>query len=98
MYPWSSTRVRGTAISILLTGSTAATWRRSAISASTRLTGEVVQPADIVKGYQYEKGRYVTLDEDDFRLANPKATQTVEIVTFVAAGRFCRSFSRRRIV
>lgn len=51
-----------------------------------KVTGEVLQGENIVKGYQYENGRYVTLDDDDFRLANPKATQTVEIVAFVAAG------------
>jgi len=39
---------------------------------------------DIVKGYEYEKGRYVVLTEEDFRRANVEATQTVEIVNFVA--------------
>ena len=45
--------------------------------------GKVVPWSDIVKGYEYQKGRYVVLDEDDFKRANPKATQTVEIVCFV---------------
>ncbi|MEJ7667939.1 MAG: Ku protein [Casimicrobiaceae bacterium] len=57
-----------------------------------KLTGEVLEGKNIVKGYQYEKGRYVTLDDDDFRLANPKATQTVEIVTFAAAGSILPQF------
>ena len=47
-------------------------------------TGKVVPWEDIVKGYEYQKGRYVVLDEDDFKRANPKATQTVEIACFVA--------------
>jgi len=46
-------------------------------------TGKVVEWADIVKGYQYEKGKYVALTEEDFRQANVKATQTVDIQQFV---------------
>jgi DNA end-binding protein Ku len=48
-------------------------------------TGKVVEWADIVKGYQYEKGQYVALSDEDFRRANVKATQTIEIMQFVAA-------------
>jgi DNA end-binding protein Ku len=46
-------------------------------------TGKPVEMSDIVKGYEYEKGNYVVLTDDDFKAANPKATQTVEIVAFV---------------
>jgi DNA end-binding protein Ku len=45
-------------------------------------TGKVVEWADIVKGYQYQKGEYVALSDDDFRQANVKATQTVDIQQF----------------
>jgi len=45
--------------------------------------GKSVPWGDIVKGYEYEKGRYVVLDENDFKRANLKATQTVEIACFV---------------
>jgi len=38
---------------------------------------------DIVKGYEYEKERYVVLTDEDFKLANVEATQTVDIVAFV---------------
>src|SRR5688500_17205 len=38
---------------------------------------------DIVKGYEYEKNRYVVLTDEDFKRANVEATQTVDIVTFV---------------
>ncbi len=37
----------------------------------------------IVKGYEYEKGEFVIMDKDDFKAANPKATQTIDIETFV---------------
>src|SRR5512134_2705317 len=46
-------------------------------------TGEEVSWDDIVKGYEYEKGCYVVLTEEDFRRANVEATQTVEILSFV---------------
>ncbi|MBD0315649.1 MAG: Ku protein [Nitrospiraceae bacterium] len=48
-------------------------------------TGEDVSWDDIVKGYEYEKGRYVVLTEEDFKRANVEATQTVDILTFVDA-------------
>lgn len=48
-------------------------------------TGKDVPWEDIVKGYEYEKGRYVVLTEEDFRRANVEATQTVEIMSFVDA-------------
>lgn len=51
-----------------------------------KVTRKPVRADNIVKGYQYEKGRYVVLSDEDFLLANPKATQTVEILAFVKAG------------
>jgi DNA end-binding protein Ku len=46
-------------------------------------TGKEVGWDDIVKGYEYEKGRYVVLTDTDFKQANVEATQTVDIVAFV---------------
>jgi len=48
-------------------------------------TGEEVERDNIVKGYEYEKGEYVVITDEDFKQANVKATQTVEIVAFVDA-------------
>lgn len=48
-------------------------------------TNKEVEWNDIVKGYEYEKERYVILTEEDFKRANVKATQTVDIVAFVDA-------------
>ena len=45
-------------------------------------TGAVVAWGDIVKGYQYKKGDYVALSDEDFRQANVQASQTVEIHSF----------------
>jgi DNA end-binding protein Ku len=48
-----------------------------------RETGEEVPYEDIVRGYEYEKGRYVVLEKEDFQRANVEKTQTIEIVQFV---------------
>ncbi len=45
--------------------------------------GEEVTYDDLVRGYEIEKGRYVLLDEDDFKRAAVEATQSVDIVQFV---------------
>jgi len=49
-------------------------------------SGKEVPWESIVKGYEYEKDRYVVLSDEDFRRANVKATQTIDIRAFVAAG------------
>ncbi|WP_321919530.1 non-homologous end joining protein Ku [Burkholderia cepacia] len=49
-------------------------------------TGREVTREDIVRGYEYEKERYVVLTDDEIRAANPESTQTVDIVTFVDEG------------
>ncbi|RQQ56097.1 non-homologous end joining protein Ku [Burkholderia stagnalis] len=46
-------------------------------------TGKEVMRDDIVRGYEYEKERYVILSDDEIRAANPESTQTVDILTFV---------------
>lgn len=46
-------------------------------------TGDEVPWAEVVKGYEYEDGKYVVLGEEDFRRANPEASRTVDIVGFV---------------
>jgi DNA end-binding protein Ku len=37
----------------------------------------------IVKGYEYEKGKYVVLKDEDFKRVDLEATQTVDIIDFV---------------
>lgn len=38
---------------------------------------------EIVKGYEYEKGDFVILDDKDFEKANLKKTKTIEIINFI---------------
>ncbi len=46
-------------------------------------TGQEVPWDQIVKGYQYEGGDYVLLDDEDFKKAAVEATQMIEISDFV---------------
>ena len=45
--------------------------------------GKEVPWDQIVKGYEYEKGKYVVLKDEDFELVDLEATQTVDIQDFV---------------
>ena len=45
--------------------------------------GKEVPWDEIVKGYEYEKGKFVVMGEEDFRRADIEATQTIEVLEFV---------------
>src|SRR5437870_13059639 len=45
--------------------------------------GKEVPWDQIVKGYEYEKGKYVVLKDEDFERVDLEATQTVDIQDFV---------------
>ena len=47
--------------------------------------GESVPWSDIVKGYEYEKGKYVVLTDDDFRAAAIESTKAIEVLDFAKA-------------
>ena len=49
-----------------------------------KVDGKVVPWDHIVKGYEYEKGKYVVLKAEDFARVDVEATQTVDILSFVA--------------
>jgi len=49
-------------------------------------TGAEVPWEDVVKGFEYEEGSFVVLDQDDFARANVKATETIDIVQAVPQG------------
>ncbi len=48
-----------------------------------RNTGEEVPYEQIVKGYEYRKGDYVVMEDEDFKRASVRKTQTIDIVEFV---------------
>jgi DNA end-binding protein Ku len=41
-----------------------------------------VPHSEIVKGYEFEKGRYVVLSEDDFEKVRPESTRIIDLVQF----------------
>ena len=45
--------------------------------------GEEVQWDDIVKGYEFEKDRYVVFTDDELSAANPSGDKLVDVVQFV---------------
>ncbi|MBN3758019.1 Ku protein [Paraburkholderia sp. Tr-20389] len=48
-------------------------------------TGKAVTRDNIVRGYEYEKDKYVVLTDEEIHAANPETTQTVDIIAFVEA-------------
>jgi DNA end-binding protein Ku len=46
-------------------------------------SGDEVPWEAIVKGYEYERGRYVVLEPSEIEAANPKASHTIDIVAVV---------------
>lgn len=46
--------------------------------------GKEIPWDEIVKGYEYEEGDYVVLEDEDFERASPKKTQAIEISQFAA--------------
>ena len=46
-------------------------------------TGEEVDFKNIVKGYQYAKGKYVVLTDEDFEAAAPEKSKNIDIIQFV---------------
>jgi DNA end-binding protein Ku len=50
-----------------------------------KVTGQPLRTEDIVKGYQYEPGQYVIIEDEDFAKVKLKSTKVVEIEGFVNA-------------
>jgi DNA end-binding protein Ku len=42
--------------------------------------------SEIVKGYEFEKGRYVVLTEEDFEKVRPESTRVIDLVQFAGEG------------
>lgn len=47
-------------------------------------TGEEVPWNQIVKAYEFQEDNYVIITDDDFEKADPKATKTIDIETFIS--------------
>jgi DNA end-binding protein Ku len=44
-----------------------------------------VPRSDLVKGYEYEEGRYVVVDEEDIKKIQPKSAKVIEVLEFLEA-------------
>lgn len=55
-------------------------------------TGEVVERSDLVKGYEFAKGQYVTFTPDELKALDAEATGAIEIVEFVPVEQIDRAF------
>ena len=51
-----------------------------------KVTGKVLRNEDIVKGYQYEPGQYVIIEQEDLDKIKLKSTRIIEIEGFVQSG------------
>ena len=57
-----------------------------------KVTGKVIEKENVVKGLKYKAGEYVVFTDEEIRASFPKATQTVEIESFVKAADVPLSF------
>lgn len=48
-----------------------------------KVTGKTLRTEDIVKGYQYEPGQFVIIDDEDFSKVRLKSTKVIDIEGFV---------------
>jgi DNA end-binding protein Ku len=46
-------------------------------------TGEVVDRDQIIKGYEYERGRYVTIDDDELKALQIESSKIIDLERFV---------------
>jgi len=46
-------------------------------------TGKEVPWKEIVKGYEYAKGKYIIVTDEDFKKASPEKSRSVDIIQFV---------------
>ena len=43
----------------------------------------IVDRSEVIKGYEYEEGRYVLVDKEDIKKITPKSSRTMDILAFV---------------
>src|SRR5579871_2562323 len=60
-----------------------ATGKRISLKTVDAETGEPVDRADIVKGYQYEKGQYVLVTKEELDEIQIESTRILDLTTFV---------------
>src|SRR5690349_12488331 len=56
---------------------------RIALQPIDRDTGEVIDRAEVVKGYEFERGRYVTFTPAELKALDVESTRVIDLATFV---------------
>src|SRR4051812_46215247 len=55
-------------------------------------TGEKVERAELVKGYEFSKGHYVTFTRDEIKALEAQKSETIDILEFVPADQVDRLY------
>lgn len=58
-------------------------------------TGKEVANSDIVKGYEYDKGRYVVVSDEDFETIKTERDRTIQIMQFSEMREICPVYYER---
>jgi DNA end-binding protein Ku len=61
-------------------------WSRCKQKLYCEAEGKDLDRADIVKGYEYEDGKYVTLTEAEIKAVQPDTAESMDVLEFVDAG------------
>ena len=56
---------------------------RIALQPVDRDTGEAIEPERVVKGYEYDRGRFVTFTPDELKALDLESSRTIDLATFV---------------
>ncbi len=75
---YSATRPRGVALKMI--GPDEAPVRRRYVCSKD---GKVLDPDDIVRGYEVEKGKFVVVTDEELEAIEPRKTKTIDIEDFV---------------
>lgn len=75
---YSATRSRGVALKMI--GPDEATVRRRYVCSKD---GEVLEPDDIVRGYEIEKGKFVVVTDDELEAIEPRKSREIDLRVFV---------------
>ena len=57
-----------------------------------KVCGNILETDDIIKGYEYKKGQYVLVTDEELEKINLNTTKTVSIVSFVASDKIAPLF------
>jgi hypothetical protein len=75
------------------TGATGCTRDPIALRPHDPQTGEEIERDQVVKGYEYERGQFVTFRPDELKALDIESSKTIDLTTFVPRRRSIPSIS-----